>query len=141
MKSSCKLFVLLIISFCMASGTMAQDSNNLTESIDTADLSINHDDGWQLLNAYIRPTQTDSVRFELIIQHPNNVDWTLEQYFGKIKLPELAPAAEQSIIFKILENSYLLRIDTTGSCYLKFLNGGLPSADPVIIFLKVLYKL
>lgn len=125
----------------MASGTIAQDSTSLTETIDSADLSINRNDGWQLLNAYIRPTQTDSVQFELIIQHSNNVDWTREQYFGKLKLPELVPAAEQSVIFKILENSYLLRIDTAGGCYLKFLNGGLPSADPVIIFLKVFYKL
>jgi len=141
MKSSYKLFVLLLISFFMASGTMAQDSTNLAQTVDSADLSINHNDGWQLLNAYIRPTQTDSVQFELIIQHANNIDWTQEQYFGRIKLPELMPASEQSVSFKILEDSYLLRIDTAGGCYLKFLNGGLPSADPVIIFLKVFYKL
>ncbi len=130
-----------------ATQTKAQtDSTSQTDSIafaaaDTSRFSPNIDEGWQLFNSYVTNLQNDSARLELIIQHTNNINWTVDQYVGVISDSSLIPSEEQDVPFSLLTNNYNLRIDTAGKCYIRFVNGDLPTDDPFVIPLKLIYKL
>jgi hypothetical protein len=108
---------------------------------DTSRFSANKKDGWLLFDSYVSAWQTDSAQLELLIQHANTINFKQEQLIGKIKYPALKPGKEQSAVFSIVGNTYQLRIDNNGKCYLKFMNGGLPYADPVVLPIRVYYKL
>jgi hypothetical protein len=135
-------FLLLIIFSCATTLVNAQDDHNKAlAAADSSKFSPNKKGGWQLFNSFVSSYQKDSARLELIMQHANNIDWKQEQYVGKIKYEPLQPSKEQSLPFNLLTDNYVLRIDDNGKCYLKFMSGSLPTANPVILPLSVLYRL
>lgn len=137
----CFLTVTVFLSFSVNTVVAQADYSKAYAAADSSRFSLNKKDGWQLFNSFVSNYQKDSAQLELIIQHANNIDWRQEQYIGKIKYQPLQPGQEQSLPFNLLLDTYILRIDDNGKCYLKFISGTLPTADPFIFPLKVLYKL
>lgn len=119
----------------------AQDHNKAIAAADSSRFSPNKKDGWKLFNSFVSNYQKDSAQVELILQHDGAIDWKQEQLVGKIKPQSLQPSNSQTVTFKLLNENYSLRIDINGKCYLKFINGIIPTANPFIIPLKVNYKL
>jgi len=142
-KRILKIKGLIIILDLILSSTyiQAQSDSIAFAAADTSHFSPNKDGGWQLFNSYVSNYQSDSARLELIIQHANNIDWTTEQLIGSISDSSLIPSQGQNISFTLLTNNYNLRLDTSGRCYIRFVNGDLPTDDPFVIPLKILYKL
>ena len=131
----------MILSIALPKNGQAQDHGKAIAAADSSRFSPNKKDGWQLYNSFISNYQKDSAQVELILQHDGAIDWKQEQMVGKIKYQQLQPNNAQTLPFKLLNESYSLRIDEKGKCYLKFINGLMPTANPFIIPLKVNYKL
>jgi hypothetical protein len=141
-KKILKPILLATIIFLTGAGELrAQNNAAALAAADSSRFSINNNGGWQLYNSYVNLYKPDSVQLELIVQHANNINWTQEQYVGKIKYGPLQPNNGQSIPFNLLNDGYMLRIEANGKCYLRFVSGILPQANPFIIPLKVFYKL
>ena len=132
---------LIFISIGVTKQGNAQDHSKAIAAADSSSFSPNKKDGWQLYNSFFNSISKDSAQIELILQHNGNIDWRLEQQVGKIRYKVLQPNKEQQILFKLLNESYALRIDDKGRCYLKFIKGIMPSNNPFIIPLQVNYKL
>ncbi len=121
--------------------SFAQDHSAAMDKADTVNFSVNKSDGWQLFNSYVSPYKTDSAQLELIVQHNNNINWSVDQYVGKIKESSLRPQTTRLVSFKLLNSVYRMKIETSGKCQLSFVSGSLPPGNPIIIPLKVYYKL
>lgn len=135
-------YALIGIALILITNKVLSQSDSIAfAAADTSRFSPNYGGGWQLFNSYVHSYQTDSARFELIIQHANNIKWNNEQYIGTISDSSLIPSQKQSISFNLLTNNYMLRIDTRGRCYIRFVNGDLPTDDPFVIPFKISYKL
>ncbi len=131
----------MILSIALPKNAKAQDHSKAIAAADSSRFSPNKKDGWQLFNSFISNYQKDSAQVELILQHEGAIDWKKEQFVGKIKYQPLQPSISQTVPFKLLNESYALRIDDKGKCYLKFINGLMSTDNPFIIPLKVNYKL
>lgn len=137
-----KAFIIInILCLVLHNNLYAQDHSKALAAADTSRFSPNKKDGWQLFNSFVNNYQKDSAQVELILQHDGTIDWKQEQLVGKIKYRPLQPSTGQDLPFKLLNESYSLRIDDKGKCYLKFINGFMPTANPFIIPLRVYYKL
>ncbi len=134
-------FSMIMLCLVLHNNLYAQDHSKALAAADTSRFSPNKKDSWQLFNSFVSNYQKDSAQVELILQHDGTIDWKQEQLVGKIKYQPLQPSAAQTLPFKLLNESYSLRIDDKGKCYLKFINGFIPTANPFIIPLKVNYKL
>jgi len=132
-----------IICLCMLlpKDGHAQDNNKAFAAADSSRFSPNKNGGWKLFNSFLNIYQKDSAQVELILQHDGIMDWKQEQMIGNIKYQPLQPSVEQTLPFNLLNESYSLRIDDKGKCFLKFINGQIPTLDPFIIPFKVNYKL
>jgi len=137
-----KIFILLaVLCFTMVNRAFSQNYSAAFARADTSRFSPNLSGGWQLFNSYVTTYQGTGATLELVIQHANNIDWTTENYVGKISYKPLQPSNEQRISFNFSSNNYMLRINNTGKCYLKLANGALPVTDPFVIPLKIFYQL
>jgi hypothetical protein len=132
---------MFVVEVMFLQSVKAQDHSKAYAAADTSRFSVNSKDGWKLFNSYVAGYKKDSATLELIIEHTNNINWTKEQYVGKIKYQPFHPAKEQIVSFGLLTNEYVMRIENTGKCYLRLKNGALPSANPFIFPLKLFYKL
>ena len=133
---------LLSVSILLGTITSGFAQNNAAAfaAADSSKFSINTSGGWQLYNSYLTQFKPDSVQVELIIQH-ENINLQQEQYIGNIKYIPFRPAVEQTVSFNLLQDRYTLRIETMGKCYLRFISGTLPVGNPMVLPLKVYYKL
>ena len=144
-KKSMTYFIaaLLIIQFGSSQQSYAQrerdDSVAMTKA-DTSRFFANTKADWKLFNSYVTQYTPDSVSLEVIIQQSKVINWKTEQSFGKIKDKKLLPLKEQNIVYYLLNDSYAIRIETEGKCYIKFLDGVPPSAAPTILPIKINYK-
>lgn len=108
---------------------------------DSSRFAINVKGGWLQYGSSIAVVASDSVMLEAIVQHQKTgIDWTYDQFVGKMKLNRLRPAKSQTTSFNLLTNIYQLRIEPNGKCYLRLVSGVLPDADPVIIPIRAVYK-
>jgi hypothetical protein len=107
---------------------------------DTSRFSVNKNDGWQIFNSYVTTNGTDSILFDVIIQHDKSINWQQEQYIGRIKEQTVQPGKEQVVISYLMSDQYQLRILKNGKCYLRLFSGSLPADNPVILPLRFLYK-
>jgi hypothetical protein len=141
-KISYRPILILFTIFSIISSVAKSQNNSIAfAAADSSKFSPNLKDGWQLFNSYVSTYKKDSATLELIIQHTNNINWTKEQFIGKIKYPALLPKAEQVAFFTLISNKYRIRIETTGRCYLNFIAGAIPTGEPVILPLTIFYKL
>lgn len=135
-----KLFFLIVTGLLFSAALPAQNNNAAIAAADTTGFSVNNKDGWQLFNSYVAEYTADSVDLEIILQHANNFDWSLEHCVGRIKLQRFIPQNEQSSVCNLVVSSYVLRIDKEGNCYLKLVSGIPPDQDPAVVPLKVAYR-
>ncbi|MEO6733211.1 MAG: hypothetical protein ABIN01_18455 [Ferruginibacter sp.] len=97
--------------------------------------------GWTIYSFYLNKNMTDSVEFELILKHNDNINWAKEQWIGTIKDDKLIPKTDQRLTYYLLaNNSWNVRIAPNGKCFLHIKNGSVPTRSPVIIPIKVKYK-
>lgn len=133
--------LLSIITTLILMGTAAAQNNAAAiAAADTSKFSVNTSGGWQLFNSYVDSYKTDSAQIELIVQHAG-INLAQEQYLGEIKFVALRPAATQTLAFSLVNENYTLRIEADGKCYLKWLSAPAKADAPVILPLKVYYKL
>ncbi len=135
-----KIIVAGIIILSTVMTSTAQDNSAALAAADSSHFSVNYVDGWQLFNSYVAAYAADSVQLEIIIQHNNTIDWTQEQYVGKVKTASFVPHVAQSLSFNLITAYYILRIDTQGKCYLRLSSGAAPAVNPAIIPVNVIYK-
>lgn len=133
--------VLLILQLGFIQKSYAQRDDSMAMSkADTLRFFANTKEDWNLFNSYLTQATPDSVSFEVIIQQAKTINWKTEQYFGKIKDKKLLPVKEQNIVYHLLNDSYAIRIEEEGKCYIKFLDGLPPSNTPTVLPIKINYK-
>lgn len=139
-KTRTFLFILIML-FTKPIKLPAQNHAAAFAAADSSCFSVGNAGGWQLFNSYMSPYGSDSVQLEIIVQHANNINWGQEQYIGKIKINALIPENTQTLSFNLIATNYRLRIKKEdGKCYLRFISGTLPTANPAAIPIKVIYK-
>jgi hypothetical protein len=135
------LVLLSTLQIGFSARLQAQANATVLANADTSGFSPTQTGGWQLVNSYVGALGTDSAQLELIVQNSSSVDWSQLQPLGVIKGSALFPSNPASLIFSILGNQYQLNIGSDGRCGIKLVNGGPPSGIPVVIPLRVNYKL
>jgi hypothetical protein len=136
-----KIYLLLVIVFFSFNEMSAQNHSRALATADTTNFSVNQRNGWQLFNSYVAPVRADSVIIELIVQHDRTIDWKQEHLVGRIKPTNLLPKNSQTLPFNLIYDTYQLRVEPNGKCYLRLAKGAIPDGDPVIIPVRAVYKL
>jgi len=140
-------FILALSLLCFGEISAQNNSKDLAKafakaSADSSYIAVNKKGGWQFLTSYLTPIRTDSVMIEMIVQHDKKtIDWTKEQLVGRIKPTNLLPKNSQTLPFNLIYNTYQLRVEPNGRCYLRLASGSLPDANPIIIPVRAVYKL
>lgn len=134
-----KIYLLLVIVLSSFNEMSAQNHSRALATADTTNFSVRN--GWQLFNSYVAPVKTDSVIIELIVQHDRTIDWKQEHLVGRIKPANLLPKNSQTLPFNLIYDTYQLRVEPDGRCYLRLASGSLPDGDPVIVPVRAVYKL
>ncbi len=134
------LSILLFLLSIAIDKSFAQSESAALAVADTSGFSVNQKDGWSLFNSYVNLYNADSVQMELIVQHGNNIEWREEHFLGTIKDAAFLPKTNQNILYHLLSDEFMLRIDTEGKCYLRLSSSSLPTKNPVVIPIKVYYK-
>jgi hypothetical protein len=136
-----KFILTIMISALISTASLAQDYTQALAAADSTNFSVCKKNGWLLYNSYLSVLTTDQMQIELIIGHERDIDLSQEQLIGKVKTASFVPDTEQTLIFKLLEDSYQLRITTTGECYLRLASGSLPGeTGPIIISVRTAYN-
>ncbi|MFZ1527279.1 MAG: hypothetical protein WAT19_00885 [Ferruginibacter sp.] len=140
MKKYLKIFILSIVLF-LAKNSSAQVPEAVIANADTTMFSPNAAGDWQILNSYVSAQGTDSVLLEVLLYHPNNINWQEEHLVGNIKEPTgLRPSTERTVSFNLINTIYIMRVSSNGDCYLKFSTGDLPTANPVVLPARVIFS-
>jgi len=137
-----KLIFFVAISF-ICNLTFAQKHNHgmAIETADTTNFKVNYQSGWLIYNSYVAPINADTIALEMIVQQKRAIDWKQDQLIGRIKLDSMFPKTSQVISFMLMFDEYLLRVESNGRCYLRLTKGTIPDGDPVILPIRVKYKL
>src|SRR5207302_6536630 len=87
---------------------------------DTAAFKANQQAGWSLYSSYLNRDTPDSVEFEFIIQHTDNIDWNSEQFIGVIIKNDFKPVTSQQLRYQLLlDNLWAVRIEPNGQVFLR----------------------
>jgi hypothetical protein len=144
-QNSIVLFFLtaIMITTATVSFKNADTPKRITRQVyaDSAQFIPNISGGWSTYLAYINRSSPDSIEFELLLKHDNNINWRSKQQIGSIVDPIFFPKKEQKIIYDLLYgNTWKLEIKTNGECYFNQISGPDPSGNPIIMPVKVNYK-
>lgn len=140
-KNNIKLLLILMVVQLSVMDSFSQDyTAQMIAAADTTNFSVNTSGGWQLINSYLTNSTEDSIQFELILMHPDTLNWNEYQNIGMISTANFWPQQEQTLSFDLITVWFELRVETDGQCRLKLLTGNLPGDSPVVIPLKVFYK-
>lgn len=133
----------LLLQFCVNFTTNAQDYSTIKEKADTINFSVTKHNDWQLLNSYVSlNSKGDSVQLELVaLSDQKNINWKKEQYVGSIKQKQFLSKKEQTVTYRLLNDTYKVKIKPDGKCYFTLDKGKPPVAFPVVIPIKISYKL
>ncbi|MCC6289881.1 MAG: hypothetical protein IT249_18545 [Chitinophagaceae bacterium] len=130
----------LYFSFAQDSTLKYRTQNTWAKALaDSSKFRPNIQSDWSMFNSYMA-TAADSVLFEVTISHSRDIDWNQFQRFGKIVDKRFWPSLEQNIDYYLLDDRYIIKIDETGSCFVKLSGGQLPPRDPVVLPIKISYK-
>lgn len=137
-----KIYIAAFALLASLGGLFAQTKSDILAraSADSSYFAINKKAGWGQYNSYLTPIRTDSVMLETIVQHDKTIDWKQEQCIGKIKSNDMKPKTSQIVSFNLISNTYQLRIEPNGKCYLRLTSGSLPDGDPAIVPVRAVYK-
>jgi hypothetical protein len=142
-----KKYLFLIGLILSLSGLIAQDNSSMITKIateasaDSSYIAVNRKNGWLFMSSYLSSMGPDSVLIEMIVHHDRTIDWKQEQLVGRIKPTNLLPKSSQTLPFNLIYDTYQLRIEPNGKCFLRLITGSLPDGDPVIVPVRAVYKL
>ena len=97
-------------------------------------------DGWQLYKSYASNAASDSVQFEVILQHDAGINWQNSTYIGKVKGAGFKPQSTRLAQFIWINTVFEFQVNTDGSCYMKLVSGPVPAGNPVVIPARIIYK-
>ena len=139
-----KIVLIATILTLICSNMFSQITKESVLAKATADSSsfvININEGWKQYGSSIGILPSDSIMLETIVQHANTaIDWSQEQFIGKVKSNSLRPIKDQTVTFDLLSSIYQIRIEHNGKCYLRLASGNVPDEDPVILPIRAVYK-
>lgn len=96
--------------------------------------------GWSVYSFYLHANGADSVDFEVVLQHADDINWYQEHWIGTLQ-GRLSPAKEQKLIFYLLPfDKWNIRIAPDGRCFLNIKDGNIPLQDQVVVPVKVRYR-
>lgn len=137
------MFSTALFSFHQKNG-LAVENRTTNRQPATGDTSFraNAEAGWTALSCYLHADSTDSVDFEVILNHTGEmVDWNAGQLTGAITGTAFLPDREISVEYQLLpENVWNVRITTEGKMYIKIVTGAGPSENPAIIPFKIRFS-
>jgi hypothetical protein len=122
--------------------TAAHSQNDNSAAIAAADsshFSVNLAGGWQLFNSFAEPLHADSVQVELILQQNGLINWQADQFVGTIKPASLKPVSARNIVYSLMQDKYLIRVEPDGKCFLHLTAGSPPQSSPAVLFVKFVY--
>lgn len=144
MKRKHLIEIFLINFFLILLVLDSSAQNNIDRALanaDTSNFSVNKQDGWQIYNSYVSAVGKDSMQLEAIIQHDAKLDWKNSMYIGKIKSGSLKPQTAKLAQFSLINTVFEVAVKTDGACYLRLISGNLPPGDPIVIPVKILFKM
>ena len=112
-----------------------QDTSLFSPTGDTAAFRANQQAGWSIYFSYLSQDTPDSVEFEFVIQHADNINWANEQFIGVITKNDFKPATSQQLTYQLLlDNLWTVRIEPSGQVFLRHVKGETPPPNPIVIF-------
>ena len=146
-NSYCKS-IFIFFGICLIGITQLYAENGTYNSFsrllifDSIPLGAYDVNGWTVLGEpYVKKINNDSIAVELVLIHPNNLQWSDEQLVGYLDMPSVKPVAERLFVFYLLkDNSWQIRIASNGQVYIKQLTGDPPITDPAVIPIKTYFK-
>lgn len=129
------IFVILVIT-----KTSAQTNAAALAAADTTAFSVNKQENWRLYNSYAAPVTADSVQLEVIVEHDDNINWSVSSYIGKIKNAAFYPAQDITIEFNLTSTVLEIKVDKNGKCYIRIVSGSLPPGNMKVVPVKIIYK-
>lgn len=132
-----------VIQLCLFFKAGAQDFKKGMEKADTSNFSVTRHNDWQLLNSYVSlNVKGDSVQLELIaLSEQKGINWKKDQYVGSIKQKQFLSKTDRVINYSLLNDLYKVKIKPDGKCYFTLEKGNPPVGMPLVIPIKVTYKL
>lgn len=122
----------------------AAGTPNPIQAGDTTAFSPNTEEGWLKLSSYsnAKDDSTQQVVFEVILKRMQTPDWSKEHLIGVITNEAYLPANDLEVDYYLLkDNIWTIRITAQGSVHVRMKEGGGPLQSPVILPLKVAYRL
>ncbi|MFT3945493.1 MAG: hypothetical protein QM763_00850 [Agriterribacter sp.] len=143
-----KYYLVVIVALLYSYQSFSQDSTlkmrteigRIKEKADTSRFTPDIKSGWSLFGSYMAMTGKDSVVLEAAISHARDIDWKNYQLFGRIKDKSMIPGADQEIKYYLLNDGYLIKVDTQGYAYIRLADGQLPGGDPIVLPIKITFK-
>lgn len=139
-KNKTALYTLPILLLFFSTHSSAQNHAAAAANADTTNFTPNKNGGWLLFNSYVAVQGADSVKLEFTIQHSNNINWTQEQYVGKIKPAALQPVNTRNIPYSLNPRNYSLKVQSDGKCYLKQSGGSAPPGNWTVLPVSIIFK-
>ena len=117
--SMIKKFAISSFLLFICSVNFAQDHKKALAAADSSNFSVNNKEGWKLYNSCLMLISPDSIMIGLILQNDCSIDLATEQMIGSIKSGKFFPDANRILSFKLITDTYQLRVDKNGKCFLK----------------------
>jgi hypothetical protein len=133
---------ILIVAVIGYNKPQAVLSRGIDEAMgDTTSFTPNQQQGWAISSSYLNQDTPDSIEFELLVRHDNNIAWDQEQIIGAITNSIFKPVNNQIITYQLLSNNlWNVKIEPSGQCYLKLIQGSAPPDNPAIFPIRIRYK-
>ena len=136
-----KKFAIASLLLLICSLNFAQDHKKALAAADSSNFSVNNKEGWKLYNSCLIPISADSIMIGLILQNDLSIDLDREQMIGSIKSGKFFPEDARILSFKLITDTYQLRVDKNGKCFLRLVSGSKSDdAENIIIPVRAVYK-
>lgn len=111
-----------------------------SELADTSGFVPNRQGAWSLFASYVSTRGRDSVVLEAAVSHSRDADWSQYRPFGRIRDKKLWPPDAVEARYWLLTDVYDIRVQKDGWCFIKLSEGQLPSTDPVVLPIRITFK-
>ena len=120
--------------------SFGQNDSIARATADTTNFSINIENGWKIYNSYVNVNENDSVDLELIIEHENPYNWTVDYFFGRIKMTDAHPISNRVLLCDLINRKFQIRVEQNGKCYIRQISGPIPTDLSFVLPIKVVYN-
>lgn len=140
MKQTIRFLIIMMTAFFSRFQASSQVPPEVVNAADTTNFRINQADGWVLINSFVQLQNADSVRLEIIIQHPNNLSWTQNSLVGEIKNLSLRPTQVREVQFLLIADEYVVTIEIDGKVLIRRRNADSLQGEMVILPVMLVFK-